>query len=126
MRELLAHLTGDYLTQTHWEATRKTEELLPAVTHAVKYAACFLPLTRDPKRLAVIGGTHFVIDHWRLARRLTWAKNQLAPKAGRYSYSVAFNGSSRETPAFMHTWLMIINDNTLHMLINHLALRGTK
>ena len=60
-------------------ALNKTQQSLPAAVHAVTYALPFLALTRSPRRLALIAGSHFVIDCWRLARHVCWAKNNLAP-----------------------------------------------
>lgn len=89
--QLLAHLAGDYLVQSDWMAQEKTQPhgTLPAALHAASYAACFLPLTRNPARLAVIGGTHFVVDRWRLAKHVVYWKNQFAPERFRYSQSHA-------------------------------------
>lgn len=127
MREtsaVLAHMVGDYIVQTSWMANNKQDRISPAVAHAVTYTACFLPLTRRPRTLAIIGGTHFVIDHWRLARHLCWAKNQLAPKRYRYSWKEnSRTGYPVEMPEWMSVWLMILADNTVHVAINAAALR---
>lgn len=120
MREALAHLVGDYVAQSHWMATRKTSENLPALAHAATYTACFLPLTRDWRRLAVIGGSHYLIDRYRLARHVSWAKNQVGPRASRAGHTTT--GYPDETPDWLKFWLMIITDNTMHLLINHVAL----
>lgn len=120
---LLAHLTGDYVIQTSWMADRKTEEPLAAAAHALTYTACFLPLTRSPRALAVIAGTHYAIDHWRLARHLCWAKNQASPQAWRYPWSSAVRtGYPPNQPDWLAVWLMIIADNTVHLAINDFAL----
>lgn len=122
--EVLAHLVGDYIAQSDWMAQQKTASHLPAALHAVTYAACFLPLTRDPRALAVIGGSHFVIDRYRLARYVVWAKNQLAPAAHRFPWSEARGtGYHQDKAPWMAVWLMIVADNTMHMLINRWALR---
>lgn len=115
-KPILAHLVGDYLIQTHYQATEKTKSWGPALTHAATYTACHLPLTRSPWRLAVIGGTHAVIDRYRLARHVVWAKNQLAPKSFRPGHTPT--GYPAGTPDWLAVWLMIIADNTLHLLIN--------
>jgi hypothetical protein len=124
MKQLLAHLFGDYVLQTHWEATQKTEKSLPALSHAIKYTAGFVPLTKDWRALAVIGGTHYVLDRYRLAKQVSWAKNQLAPAESRYSWEEgkANAGYPESVPPWLSTWLMIISDNTIHMTINYLAL----
>lgn len=121
MKRLLAHLVGDYLLQTHHEAMEKTNSWLPAATHAGKYTAAFLPLTRNPKTLAVIGGTHMVLDHYRLAKHVNFLRNQVAPKEYR-STSLENAGSPDMVPGGLAMALMIVTDNTIHMLINEWAL----
>ena len=119
----LAHTVGDYVAQSNWLAQTKTASKMSAAIHASTYAACFLPLTRSPWRLAVIGGTHFVIDHWRLARYVVWAKNQAAPKAYRYPLAEAGPfGYGPDTPDWLAGWLLFIADNAMHLAINELAL----
>lgn len=123
-KQLLAHLAGDYVVQSDWMAQTKTKGHLPAAAHALSYAACFLPLTRDPRRLAFIAASHFVIDRWRLARHVVYAKNQLAPKGWRYRWADAKKtGYPDSRDAWMTVWLMIIADNTMHGICNALALR---
>jgi Protein of unknown function (DUF3307) len=84
MLQLLAHLWGDYLLQSDWMAQNKTKRFGPAAFHAFVYALPFLPLAwsaRDPSLCwFVIISTHFVIDRYRLARYLVWAKNWLGQK----------------------------------------------
>jgi hypothetical protein len=120
MTEFLAHAVGDYVVQSDWMANEKTSNSLPAALHAASYAACFIPVTRSPKALAVIGVTHFVIDRWRLAKHVGWAKNQLAPKSFRPGHTAT--GYGEEKPPWMGVWLMIITDNTMHLLINRWAI----
>jgi hypothetical protein len=122
VNELLAHLFGDYVLQTHSQATKKTSSWPHALAHAATYTACFLPITRSPWRLALIGGTHAVIDRYRLARHVAWAKNQVAPAAERFTPTAT--GYPEDTPPWLAFWLMIITDNSLHLLINRLALRA--
>ena len=117
----LAHLVGDYLIQTHHQATEKTRAWGPALAHAATYTAAHLPLTRSWKALAVIGGTHALIDRYRLARHVVWAKNQLAPASHRPGHTAT--GYPEDTPPWLAVWLMIAADNTLHLLINTWALR---
>jgi hypothetical protein len=85
----LAHLFGDYVVQSDWMAADKLHDPLAAAAHAATYAACFLPVTRNPRAIAVIGLSHFVIDRWRLARYVCWVKNQAAPARYRYPWSHA-------------------------------------
>jgi len=120
---VLAHLVGDYLIQTDWMAQEKTNRWLPAVAHAVTYGLPFLAITTDPVALAVIVGTHAVIDRYRLARHVCWAKNLLAPAAYRHPWSeCSGTGYHRDRPAWLAVWLMILADNTMHIAINSAAI----
>lgn len=120
---LLAHLVGDYIIQSHWMATQKTSRWWPAIVHGVTYTIPYLFVTQSPMALLVIAGTHIVIDRYRLARHLMWFKNQLGPKEFRPSWVEAkINGGyAASTPAWMAVWLMIIADNTVHLIINTVA-----
>lgn len=60
--QILAHLVGDYILQSHWMATEKTKQSVAAGVHAVTYTLPFLFLTWSPWALAFICGTHFLID----------------------------------------------------------------
>jgi hypothetical protein len=71
---LLAHLVGDYLLQSDWMATEKTRRWWPAVVHGAVYSLPFLLVTRSPWALLVIGGTHVVLDRFRVAKYVIWAK----------------------------------------------------
>jgi hypothetical protein len=120
--ELIAHLFGDYVVQSTWMAERKLHAHGPALAHA----ACFVPLTKSPARLAIIASTHFAVDRWRLARYLVWAKNQAAPRAYRYELASAGRSGYVESQPWLHVWLGIIADKSVHLLINRLALRGAR
>lgn len=89
MKRLIAHLLGDYVVQSDWMARSKTGVPISAGLHGATYAACFLPLTRNLRALTVIGATHAVIDHYRLARYLVWARNQISPASERYPLAEA-------------------------------------
>ena len=120
---ILAHLVGDYLLQTHWMATQKTERWAPAILHGLTYTIPYLFVTQSPTALLVIAGTHIVIDRYRLARVVVWFKNQFAPRAFRPSWAEgkANAGYTTDTPAWLSVWLLIIADNTIHLLINTAA-----
>lgn len=118
---IVAHLVGDYLLQTDWMATEKTRRWWPAILHGLTYTLPFLLITQSPAALAVIAGTHVVIDRYRLAKHLVWAKNQIAPKAHRPPRTGT--GMSPERPDWLAVWLLIIADNTIHLLINIAAVR---
>ncbi len=148
--QVIAHLLGDYFLQSDWMAAEKTKKNAAALAHVATYVLPFLFLTRSLPALAVIVGTHFVIDRWRLARYVCWAKNWLAPKwivrggeeikrsspdeattytpvtkIRNYPWSecVGTGYHATEKPLFLTLWLMIITDNTMHVICNALALR---
>lgn len=112
----LAHMVGDYLIQNHWMAVEKTKRWWPAIVHGVTYGLPFLLITQSVAALAVIVGTHIVIDRYRLARHFVWFRNQLAPKASRPGHTAT--GTDAATPDWLAGWLLIIADNVIHVLIN--------
>jgi hypothetical protein len=115
----LLHFVGDYILQSDWMATEKTQKWVPAVAHATTYTLPFLLLTRNPIALLVIGGTHLIIDHYRLARHLVWVKNFLGPRrTWRPWAECSATGYPSDRPVWLTTWLLIIADNTVHILIN--------
>lgn len=113
----LAHMVGDYVIQSHWMAVEKTKRWWPAIAHGVTYGLPFLLITQSALALAIIVGTHILIDHWRLARFAVWLRNQLAPKAYRPALTSG-TGSPTDTPDWLAVWLLIIADNVIHVLIN--------
>lgn len=120
---LLAHMVGDYLLQNHWMASVKTSQWLPAIVHGVSYAIPFVFIVPSIPALLVISGTHIIIDRYRLARHVVWFKNQLAPKDFRpLTPALKTTGYAESTPIWLSTWLMIIADNCLHLIINTLAI----
>ena len=119
--QFLAHLVGDYLAQSHWMAVEKVRRSLPAAIHALTYGLPFLLLRPSPLAWAVIVGSHFIIDRWRLARYVVWAKNLAGLR--RYWGNPRTTGYPDDTPPWLATWLLIIADNTLHLLCNAGAFR---
>lgn len=116
---VLAHLAGDYLLQSDWMATEKTKRWWPAIAHALAYGIPFLLVTRSIPALAVIVGTHAVIDRYRLARHVVWAKNHLAPAGHNPPWrDCTATGHPVDRPVWLTTWLLIIADNTIHLAIN--------
>lgn len=115
---ILAHLVGDYIIQNQWMADNKQARWWPAIVHGITYTIPFLLITRSWLALLVVTGTHVLIDHWRLAKHLSWLTNQLAPRASRPSWEDSkATGFPPHVPVWMAVWLMIITDNTLHILI---------
>lgn len=140
--QFVAHLVGDYILQSDWMAQQKTKSHLPAAAHALTYALPFLFLRPSWAALAVIVSTHFVIDRWRLARFVVWAKNWLCPfwvtfqtmgppgsdapvRKQKFVWDwrdCQATGYPPDAPPWLAVWLLIIADNTLHIIINGLAL----
>jgi hypothetical protein len=122
MEQILLHLVGDYLTQTDWMAKNKTQKTLAAGSHAVVYALPFLLLSPSFTAFAVILLTHFVIDRWRLARHVVFAKNWITQPSLKWADCSA-TGYHKDAPPWLSVWLLIIADNTMHLCINYAALR---
>ena len=121
---LLAHLVGDYVIQSDWMANEKTKRWWPAVVHAWVYGLPFLVIVHSPAALAVIVITHAVIDRYRLARHVVWAKNLLSPKEYRHPWNECrATGYHESRPVWLAVWLMIVADNTIHLLINVAAVK---
>jgi hypothetical protein len=119
---VLAHLVGDYLIQSDWMAAEKTKRWWPAVAHGLTYTLPYLLGTRSPLALLAIAGTHIVIDRYRLARHVVWAKNWLAPRGYNRPWSECVaTGYPPDKPVWLSLWLMIIADNTMHLAINAAA-----
>ena len=151
MEQLIAHLFGDYILQSHWMAQNKAHDSRVAIIHAGVYTLPFLALTRSIPALAVILLSHAAIDRWQLARYVVWAKNWLAPRKKWYASCAVSDWTDRlieihpnevyeinqpmppfwtcrtgyppRTPEWLAIWLLIVADNTLHLAINYAALR---
>ncbi len=127
---ILCHFLGDYFIQTDWMAREKTKYWSPAIWHGVTYGVPFFviavlsdTLSLSLLALTVIIVTHIVIDHYRLARHVIWFKNQLAPRGFRYSWHQGnVTGYPNDAPVWLTTWLMIITDNVIHVVINSAAI----
>lgn len=129
---LVAHFVGDYLLQSDWMANEKTKENWAAFCHAATYCLPFLLITRDPAAIGFIYSTHYLIDRYRLARYVCWAKNVFSPATTtspdgsvlrwRWPWAVCSGTGYHESkPPWMSVWLMIIADNTLHLICNGIA-----
>ncbi len=149
--QLLAHLVGDYLLQSDWMATEKTKRLSVALVHGLAYSLPFLALGPSLGAWAVIALSHALIDRYRIARYLVWAKEWIGPGAYWLFLRVPLGPRNRgphagwesrwpgavrpvprralrqgigpDKPAWLSVWLLIIADNTLHIAINGLALK---
>jgi hypothetical protein len=120
---IVAHLIGDYILQSHWMATNKRKSVVAAMAHAVCYSLPFLAITMEPASLAFICATHLLIDHYGLARYLVFVKNLIAPPSEWRSWSdCSATGYPSDCPPWLAVWLMIIADNTMHIICNQIAL----
>ena len=124
LEQLLAHLVGDYLLQSDWMAQQKTTRDLAALCHALTYTLPFLVLGASASSIAAICLTHLVIDRFRLARFVCFAKNFLAPPSQWPTWDRCMvTGYDFDRPPWLAVWLLIIADNTMHLLCNYAALR---
>ncbi len=122
--QLVAHAVGDYLLQSDWMANEKTKRSTAALVHALSYGLPFLFLRPSAAAVLVIVGTHFLIDRFRLARFVVFAKNFFGPRSSWPTWAdSSATGYSNARPPWLAVWLLIIADNVLHVLINALALR---
>lgn len=122
MIQLILHLIGDYVTQSNWMAQRKTVSTWAAFCHATVYALPFA-LIASLNAWLVIWLSHLLIDRFRLARFVVYAKNQVSPKAFRHPWSeCSATGYHKDSPQWLAVWLMIAADNTMHLAINAAAI----
>lgn len=123
MIQLILHLIGDYVTQSDWMAQNKTKSTWAAFCHATVYALPFLAIASVSAWL-VIWLTHLVIDRFRLARYVVFAKNWLGPRSSWHPWSeCSATGYHKDAPAWLAVWLMIAADNTLHLALNYSAIQ---
>jgi hypothetical protein len=123
MEQLLLHLIGDYLLQPDGMANRKRYFSMTAHIHALIYAAPFILLTRSPWALWVIFISHSAIDHFGLARYLAFFKNWVESGGSILWADYARTGFCPKKADWMAVWLLIITDNTMHLIINYCAIR---
>lgn len=123
--QLVLHALGDYVLQSDWMANSKTSKSIACLAHVVTYTLpFFLFLPASWPALAVIAGTHFVIDRWRLAKYICYVKNFLGPSSTWHPWAeCSTTGYHKDRPPWMSVWLMIITDNLMHVVCNALALR---
>jgi hypothetical protein len=121
MLQLILHLIGDYVSQSNWMALNKAKNSFAALCHATAYSLPFL-LIGNLRAVLVIWATHFLIDRFRLARYVVFAKNYLGWPWPQWADCHA-TGYPSGTPAWLAVWLLIAADNTIHLAINYSALR---
>lgn len=124
MNQLICHLIGDYIIQNDWMAINKTKNIGVALIHAITYSLPFLFLGPSISALFVVVGTHAFIDRFRLARYIIWFRNKFAPNSSWSDWpECSFTGFPADRPVWLTTWLLIITDNIIHIIINGLALK---
>ncbi len=124
VEQVIAHLVGDYLLQSDWMANEKTKKIFPALAHALFYTIPFLYITFSWKALLAIAVSHFVIDHFRIARQVCWVKNFIAPKSYWYAWEDCnTTGYHKDRPPWLAVWLLIIADNTIHLICNGIIIK---
>lgn len=138
--QVLIHAIGDYVLQSDWMANQKTKSWAPAIVHVITYTPLFLLLTTSPLALAVIAGTHLLIDHWRLARFVIWVRNWVGvpdlvdgwypgvedndwSKVNKPWSECKATGFMPDRPPWLAVWLLIFTDNIMHVVINGMAIR---
>jgi hypothetical protein len=100
------HAIGDYCLQSDWMAQGKVKSWFPAFCHALVYSLGFLLFRPSIAAWLVIFGTHYLIDRYRLARYVVWAKNAMAPPTWwKQSKNGAWSGSSNQVAAMWRTWI---------------------
>lgn len=120
MIQLILHLFGDYVTQSDWMANRKTSSTWAAFCHATVYSFPFHWIC-GWRALFIIWATHLIIDRFRIARYVVFAKNFMGWPFPQWS-DCKGTGYPSARPPWMAVWLLIAADNTLHLAINYLAI----
>jgi len=118
---LIIHLIGDYILQSDKMADNKSQSSKWALIHVLIYTMPFLLLTTSFYALSFIMFTHFIIDRYKLVRYVIFSWNKL------WDYSILWQdckttGYSKNKPIWLSTWLFIIIDNTIHIILNAYAI----
>ena len=122
MEQLLCHLFSDYWLQNDWMALNKKKHFWIALVHAIVYTIPFLLLTKSILALSVICITHAIIDHTDIVCKFNQIKNWDFKGCFGWDNILIKDGYS-DRPPFIRVWLIIIQDNILHLIINYCALR---
>lgn len=150
--QLLAHLVGDYVLQDHWMALRKKTSWVAAIIHALTYGLSFVLFwlvgwipEMTVWQWTIIVVTHLLIDHYGLAQywvdfygigKAGWLPTQIefilrgtmkiAPPNSTADFtdhpSIQNSMLPPDAPPFLGVWLLILVDNTMHLVINYAVL----
>ena len=111
---LLLHFVGDYLFQNDWMAQNKTKDNFACYVHCLLYTLPFGLVLWQSLWLWLVFLTHFAIDRWCLAEYWIRLVN--------CNWSGDNHGYDETKPKYMSVWLLIVIDNTFHILLNSLAI----
>ena len=120
MEQLLLHLFGDYILQSDWMALHKKNKgltgVLACLIHCILYGLPFLLITNY---IAVFGIilTHFIIDRTNIVAKFLAIRNNVD--------NIDNFGFEKNRPFALSIWLLIITDNTFHLIINYLLIKYT-
>jgi len=118
MEQLLLHLFGDYVLQNDWMALNKKNRgltgLLACLTHCILYGLPFLLITNYIAVLSIIL-THFIIDRTNIVAKFLAIRNNVD--------NIDNFGFAKNRPFALSIWLLIITDNTFHLIINYLLIK---
>lgn len=119
---LICHLLGDFCLQNDWMASKKRMDSFCCAVHVAVYTAVFLALTWNILALALIAGTHFLIDRCGLG--LKWCEFY---GVGSPWIRITDEGSPPRLqvpePAYKNFWLVVVCDQTFHLVCNYAILR---
>jgi hypothetical protein len=123
IQQLICHLIGDYVIQSSWMANEKIKKSYVAAIHSLIYSLPFLLLGISLVAWIAIVIPHFFIDRFRLARHVIYLKNMMAPKGQWKPWSECNKTGYHNTiPDWLSVWLLIVTDNTIHLVTNGIAL----
>jgi hypothetical protein len=105
-------------------ANGKTRQSYIAAIHATVYSVPFLWIG-SWRAVLFIAVTHFLVDRFRLARFVVFAKNHIGWPVPVWEDCKA-TGYPSSVPVWLAVWLTIIADNTIHLICNDIALEVWK
>jgi hypothetical protein len=110
MEQLLLHLWGDYVVQSHWMAIHKKEKSwkghIACQLHCLLYTLPFLLITQSSWAIFTIYVTHFIIDRGNIIQ---------------WFMSTKWKGTFGQAP--FAPWSTFLIDNILHITINFLTIK---
>ncbi|AUR87418.1 TMhelix containing protein [Vibrio phage 1.101.O._10N.261.45.C6] len=121
--QLLCHLIGDYFLQSEWMVRNKKQSVFVATVHGLVYSLPFLILDITLLQYLLIATSHAVIDRWgeQVIGGIVKLKNLISPLSGRVKNPNNY-GFPEGTPDYVQFFVVIVIDNTLHIVCNALIL----